>query len=46
MARVGTPLDAGDRFPLDAVDTVAHGRVSLPVPGIRRTAVLFYRAHW
>lgn len=48
MAREGTfVLDSGDLFPALALDTVGHGRVSLPDGfGDRWGVFLVYRAHW
>jgi hypothetical protein len=48
MARVGTRiLDAGDRLPAMRMDTVAHGRISMPEHfGTGWGAFLIYRAHW
>jgi len=48
MARAGsTVLDSGDRFPALDMDTVAHGRLTLPdtLAG-SWGVVLVYRAHW
>lgn len=41
-------LNAGDALPPVALDSVAHGRVSLPedVPAEHYSIVLVYRAHW
>jgi len=48
MARAGTfMLDSGDVFPRVAMDTVAHGRVTLPDGfGDGWGVFLVYRAHW
>ncbi len=48
MAREGTfILDSGDVFPTLAMDTVAHGRVTLPDGfGDGWGVFLVYRAHW
>ena len=48
MARAGTRiLDSGDAFPALAMDTVAHGRLSLPDAfGDGWGVLLIYRAHW
>lgn len=48
MARAGAfILDSDDVFPTLAMDTVAHGRVTLPDSfGDGWGAFLVYRAHW
>lgn len=48
MARAGSDiLDGGQTFPTLGMDTVAHGRVTLPDWfGGRWGVVLVYRAHW
>jgi hypothetical protein len=48
MARAGsTILDSGDAFPILSMETVAHGRVSVPEHfGDRWGVFLVYRAHW
>jgi hypothetical protein len=48
MARAGERiLDAGEELPLLAMDTVAHGRISVPSQFAGRWGVLLvYRAHW
>ena len=48
MAREGSLiLDTGDPFPALAMDTVAHGRVSLPEAFQDAWGVfIVYRAHW
>ncbi len=48
MARESTfILDSGDKFPVLAFDTVAHGRVDLPDGfGDDWGVFLIYRAHW
>ena len=48
MAREGVfILDSGDVFPALAMDTVAHGRVTLPAGfGDGWGVFLVYRAHW
>lgn len=48
MAREGTfILDTGDLFPALTLDTVSHGRVSLPGGfGDGWGVFLLYRAHW
>jgi hypothetical protein len=48
MARTGnTILDSGERLPSLTLDTVAHGRISLPDTfGDGWGVVLIYRAHW
>ena len=48
MARAGsTVLDSGQPFPAVAMETVAHGRVSLPgALGDGFGVVVLYRAHW
>ena len=48
MARAGnTILDSGDRFPVITMETVAHGRISLPAAfGDGWGVFLVYRAHW
>ena len=48
MAREGTViLDTGDRFPTLTMETVGHGRLTLPEAfGNRWGVFLVYRAHW
>jgi hypothetical protein len=48
MAREGSfILDTGDVLPALALDTVGHGRVSLPEGfGDGWGVLLVYRAHW
>ena len=48
MARASTRiLDSGDMFPALSMDTVAHGRLTLPDAfGGAWGVVLVYRAHW
>ena len=48
MARAGSRiLDSGEAFPALAMETVAHGRVSLPEAfGDGWGVLLIYRAHW
>jgi len=48
MARAGTTiLDAGDRLPTLSLDTVAHGRLTVPDAfGAGWGVLLLYRAHW
>jgi hypothetical protein len=48
MAREGTfILDSGDRFPPLTLDTVSHGRLTLPGGfGDGWGVFLLYRAHW
>lgn len=48
MARAGSGiLDSGDTFPQISMDTVAHGRLTLPDWfGGRWGVFLAYRAHW
>ena len=48
MAREGTfILDSGDRFPALSMETVNHGRLTLPdVFGDGWGVFLVYRAHW
>ncbi len=48
MARVGTRiLDSGELFPALTMETVAHGRLSLPEGFADGWGVfLLYRAHW
>ncbi len=48
MAREGTfILDSGDRFPTLTMDTVGHGRLTLPEGfGDGWGVFLVYRAHW
>jgi hypothetical protein len=48
MARTGTTiLDSGQRLPTLGMDTVAHGRLTLPEWFAGRWGVfLVYRAHW
>ena len=48
MARASTTiLDSGERFPVLGMETVAHGRLTLPDHfGDRWGVVLLYRAHW
>ena len=48
MAREGSViLDTGDTFPTVTIETVGHGRLSLPA-GFRNGwgVFLVYRAHW
>jgi len=48
MARAGTSiLDSGDRFPTLTMDTIAHGRLTMPDHfGSGWGIFLAYRAHW
>ncbi len=48
MTRAGQfILDSGDKFPSLSMDTVAHGRVTLPEAfGAGWGVFLAYRAHW
>ncbi len=48
MARAGSRiLDAGESLPVLTMDTVAHGRISVPDHfGDRWGVFLIYRAHW
>jgi hypothetical protein len=48
MTRAGTKiLDSGERFPALDMETVAHGRLSLPDAfGDAWGVLLVYRAHW
>jgi hypothetical protein len=48
MARAGTSiLDSGERLPTVMMDTVAHGRLTVPESFDRGWGVLLvYRAHW
>ncbi len=48
MARAGTRiLDAGERLPALMMDTVAHGRITVPERFREGWGVfLIYRAHW
>ena len=48
MARAGTKiLDSGEPFPSLTMETVAHGRLSLPDGfGDGWGVFLVYRAHW
>ncbi len=48
MARAGSRiLDSGETFPAITIDTVAHGRISLPDAfGSSWGVFLVYRAHW
>jgi hypothetical protein len=48
MARAGTQiLDSGDTLPVLGMDTVAHGRISVPQWfGGGWGVLLLYRAHW
>ena len=48
MAREGSfILDSGDVFPALDMDTVAHGRLTLPDAfGIAWGVFLLYRGHW
>jgi hypothetical protein len=48
MARAGTRvLDAGERLPALGMDTVSHGRISVPERfGDGWGVFLIYRAHW
>jgi hypothetical protein len=47
MARTGRPLDAGDRFPALAFETLNDGRLELPEAfGNGWGVLLVYRAHW
>jgi hypothetical protein len=48
MARAGSRiLDAGETFPTLTVETVAHGRLSVPEAFSGGWGVfLAYRAHW
>ncbi len=48
MARASSfVLDSGDRFPSLSMDTVGHGRLSLPEAfGEDWGVFLIYRAHW
>lgn len=48
MARVGSHiLDSGDAFPGLTVDTVRHGRITVPeVFGGGWGVFLVHRAHW
>ena len=48
MARAGTHiLDTGDILPTLSMDTVAHGRVTVPDRFAQGWGVfLLYRAHW
>ena len=48
MARAGTKiLDSGEPLPIFSVDTVAHGRLTVPdYFGSGWGVFLLYRAHW
>jgi hypothetical protein len=48
MARAGSAiLDSGDRLPTSTLETVGHGRVSMPEAfGGGWGVLLLYRAHW
>jgi hypothetical protein len=48
MTRAGTrSLDSGEPFPGLTIETVAHGRLSLPDAfGAGWGVLLLYRAHW
>jgi hypothetical protein len=47
MARLGSPLDTGDRLPALTVATVAHGELTVPDAfGAGWGVLLLYRAHW
>jgi hypothetical protein len=48
VAREGSViLDSGDKFPRLSLDTVDHGRISLPEGfGDGWGVLLIYRAHW
>jgi len=48
MARAGDRiLDSGDTLPAVGMDTVAHGRISVPQQfGDGWGVFLIYRAHW
>ena len=48
MARASaTIVDSGDRFPALSMDTVEHGRITLPDHFADSWGVvLVYRAHW
>jgi hypothetical protein len=48
MARAGTKiLDTGDILPTFAMETVAHGHLTVPDHFDQRWGVLLiYRAHW
>ena len=48
MARAGSHiLDAGERLPVVTMDTIAHGRISVPEHfGDGWGVFLIYRAHW
>ncbi len=48
MARAGTQiLDSGDHLPIVGMETVAHGRISVPEWfGNGWGVFLLYRAHW
>ncbi len=45
MARIGSPLDAGDPLAPLSFDTIAHGRLELPQAFKRWGVVLLYRGH-
>jgi hypothetical protein len=48
MARASTTiLDSGERFPALGMETVGHGRITLPEHFVDHWGVvLIYRAHW
>jgi hypothetical protein len=48
MTRAGTRLlDSGERLPTVAMETVAHGRITVPDRfGENWGVLLLYRAHW